>query len=178
MSKYIPGNQKHLTLDDRKYFESEWNKGTFYNAHNFCIHRYHCKKTNKTNACGKLIVCGIKCASCPTCNKTCKSCIKRIRSSPRLSNRGSPLTISLPTILSSTCQSVPCIPTWTWGCLRQEMSTLSARSALDQGNAIKRRSQTGKSSQTGYTAISVPWAFLPLLKWTRSIPPGSQRRRS
>ena len=73
MSKYIPGNQKHLTLDDRKYFESEWNKGTFYNAHNFCIHRYHCKKTNKTNACGKLIVCGIKCASCPTCNKTCKS---------------------------------------------------------------------------------------------------------
>lgn len=103
MSKYIPGNQKHLTLDDRKYIESELNKGTsfkdiarflckdpttiskevksrrvsdwyhkgtFYNAHNFCIHRYHCKKTN---ACGKLIVCGIKCASCPTCNKTCKS---------------------------------------------------------------------------------------------------------
>ena len=85
MSKYIPGNQKHLSLEDRKYIESSLNaacsfkdiarflckdpttiskevklhrlsdwyhKGTFYNAHNFCIHRYHCKKTN---ACGKII---------------------------------------------------------------------------------------------------------------------------
>ena len=101
MSKYIPGNQKHLTLEDRIYIEnslnkgctfkdiakylckdpttiskevkahrlSDWyHKGTFYNAKNFCIHRYHCKKTN---ACGKLLVCGIKCASCPTCNQTC-----------------------------------------------------------------------------------------------------------
>lgn len=102
MSKYIPGNHKHLTLDDRIYLEdfldqgmsfkdiacflckdpttiskevkkhraSDWyHKGTFYNAHNFCIHRYHCKKTN---ACGKILSCGIKCASCPTCNQTCK----------------------------------------------------------------------------------------------------------
>ncbi len=79
MSKYIPGNQKHLTLDDRRYIErylnqgcsfkeiakylckdtttiskevrlhrlSDWyHKGTFYNVHNFCAHRYHCKKTN------------------------------------------------------------------------------------------------------------------------------------
>ena len=86
MSKYIPGNQKHLSLEDRKYIErslntacsfkdiakflckdpttiskevklhrlSDWyHKGTFYNAHNFCIHRYHCKKTN---ACGKIIL--------------------------------------------------------------------------------------------------------------------------
>ena len=101
MSKYIPGNQKHLTLDDRKYIETELNKGTtfkdiarflcndpttiskevkahrlsdwyhkgtFYNKKNFCIHRYHCKKTN---ACGKIILCGVKCASCPTCNQTC-----------------------------------------------------------------------------------------------------------
>lgn len=101
MSKYIPGNQKHLTLDDRKYIENELNKGTtfkdiarflckdpttiskevkahrlsdwyhkgaFYNKKNFCIHRYHCKKTN---ACGKIILCGVKCASCPTCNQTC-----------------------------------------------------------------------------------------------------------
>ena len=101
MSKYIPGNQKHLTLEDRKYIErslneglafkeiakylckdpttiskevrlhrfSDWfHKGTFYNAHNFCIHRYHCRKTN---ACDKIVLCGIKCASCPTCNQTC-----------------------------------------------------------------------------------------------------------
>ncbi|MEY8337522.1 hypothetical protein AALB16_05750 [Lachnospiraceae bacterium 62-35] len=29
MSKYIPGNQKHLTLNDRIYIENELNKGTF-----------------------------------------------------------------------------------------------------------------------------------------------------
>lgn len=101
MSKYIPGNQKHLTLEDRIYIENEldkgtsfkdiakflckdpttiskevkahrlsdwYHKGTFYNAKNFCVHRYHCRKTN---ACGKIILCGIKCASCPTCNQTC-----------------------------------------------------------------------------------------------------------
>lgn len=78
MSKYIPGNQKHLTLEDRKYIEkslnagysfkdiarylckdpttiskeirlhrlSDWyHKGCFNNAHNFCVHRYHCKKS-------------------------------------------------------------------------------------------------------------------------------------
>lgn len=77
MSKYIPGNQKHLTLNDRIYIESElskgatfkdiaaflckdpttiskevksrrlsdwYHKGTFYNAKNFCVHRYHCQK--------------------------------------------------------------------------------------------------------------------------------------
>ena len=27
MSKYIPGNQKHLTLDDRKYIEKSLNEG-------------------------------------------------------------------------------------------------------------------------------------------------------
>lgn len=102
MSKYIPGNQKHLTLEDRIYIENELNKGTsfkdiarflckdpttiskevkahrlsdwyhkgtFYNSKNFCVHRYHCKKTN---ACGNIILCGIKCTSCPTCNQTCK----------------------------------------------------------------------------------------------------------
>ena len=93
MSKYIPGNQKHLTLNDRIYIENElskgatfkdiaaflckdpttiskevksrrlsdwYHKGTFYNAKNFCVHRYHCKKTN---ACGKIMLCGIKCTA-------------------------------------------------------------------------------------------------------------------
>ena len=101
MSRYIPGNQKHLTLEDRKYIEKSINeglsfkeiarylckdptiiskeirlhrmsylyrKGTFYNAHNFCIHRYKCKKTN---VCVKIILCGIKCSSCTTCNQHC-----------------------------------------------------------------------------------------------------------
>ena len=106
MSKYIPGNQKHLTLEYRKYIEkslnagltfryiarylckdpttiskeirlhilSDWyHKGSFNNAHNFCIHRYHCQKIN---ACGKIILCGVKCTTCPTCNQTCRDFVK------------------------------------------------------------------------------------------------------
>ena len=101
MSKYIPGNQKHLSLEDRVFIEnslnqglsfkeiakylckdpttiskevkarraSDWyHKGTFYNAKNFCVHRYSCRKVN---VCDKILVCGIKCSSCPTCNQTC-----------------------------------------------------------------------------------------------------------
>lgn len=120
MSKYIPGNQKHLTLNDRIYIENElakgttfkdiaaflckdpttiskevrshrlsdwYHKGTFYNAKNFCVHRYHCKKTN---ACGKLLLCGIKCTSCPTCNQTCrdfeKEQCKRLTKAPYVCN--------------------------------------------------------------------------------------------
>ena len=106
MSNLIPGNQKHLRLNDRMFIEkslneersfkdiarylckdpttiskevklhrlSDWyHKGSFLNARNFCIHRYHCKKTN---ACNKIILCGIKCTSCPTCNQTCKDFVK------------------------------------------------------------------------------------------------------
>ncbi len=106
MSKYIPGNQKHLSLDDRKFIQKaldegqsfkdiakflckdpttiskevkkhrldDWySKGPFYNAHNHCVHRYHCQKTN---ACDKLILCDVKCASCPTCNQHCKDFVR------------------------------------------------------------------------------------------------------
>lgn len=93
MSKYIPRNQKHLTLEDRIYIENELNKGTsfkdiarflckdpttiskgvkahrlsdWYHKGSFCIHRYHCRKSN---ICGKIILCGVKCASCPSCNQ-------------------------------------------------------------------------------------------------------------
>lgn len=101
MSKFIPGNQKHLTLEDRIFIQNELNKGTtfkdiarflckdsttiskkvkarrisdryhkgsFVNKKNFCVHRYHCRKTN---ACDKIILCGVKCSSCLTCNQTC-----------------------------------------------------------------------------------------------------------
>lgn len=101
MSKYIPGNQKHLTIEDRIYIQNEldkgtsfkdiarflckdpttiskevkarrssdwFHKGTFLNAKNFCTKRFRCKKTN---ACNKILLCGVKCASCPTCNQTC-----------------------------------------------------------------------------------------------------------
>lgn len=120
MSKYIPGNQKHLTLEDRIFIEnslnkgltfkdiakylckdpttiskevrahrlSDWyHKGSFYNAKNFCIHRYHCKKTN---ACEKILLCGIKCTSCPTCNQTChdfeRERCRRLDKSPYVCN--------------------------------------------------------------------------------------------
>lgn len=103
MSKYIPGNHKHLTAADRLYIERELNKdssfkeiarylckdpstiskevrahrlsdyypgrGLFLNAKNFCTHRFHCKKTN---VCNKIILCDIKCTSCPSCNLHCK----------------------------------------------------------------------------------------------------------
>lgn len=101
MSKYIPGNQKHLTIEDRIYIQNEldkgtsfkdiarflckdpttiskevkarrasdwFHKGTFLNAKNFCTKRFRRKKTN---ACNKILLCGVKCASCPTCNQTC-----------------------------------------------------------------------------------------------------------
>ena len=131
MSKYIPGNQKHLTLNHRIYIENElskgatfkdiaaflckdpttiskevksrrlsdwYHKGTFYNAKNFCVHRYHCKKTN---ACGKIMLCGIKCTSCPTCNQTCKDFEKerccRLDKAPYVCN-GCPMKINHCTI--------------------------------------------------------------------------------
>ena len=101
MSRLIPGNQKHLTLDDRLYIEQSlnegysfkdiskflckdpttiskevrlhrtqntWNKGSFNNPYNFCIHRFHCRKTN---ACDKIIVCDTMCRSCHKCNSVC-----------------------------------------------------------------------------------------------------------
>ena len=103
MSKYVPGNHKHLTKADRLYIENALNdgqsfkdiarylckdpstiskevrahrlsdyypgKGLFLNAKNFCVHRFHCKKTN---VCEKIVVCGMKCTSCPSCNQHCK----------------------------------------------------------------------------------------------------------
>lgn len=131
MSKYIPGNQKHMTLEDRKYIErslnngvsfkdiakylckdpttiskevklhrlSDWyHKGTFYNTHNFCVHRYHCQKKN---VCRKIILCDIKCKSCPTCNQTCADFVKeqcsRLDKAPYVCN-GCPKAINHCTI--------------------------------------------------------------------------------
>lgn len=132
MSKYIPGNQKHLTLADRKYIEKSLNEGVtfkdiakylckdpttiskevklhrldewyrpgpFYNAKNFCVKRYHC---HKTNACSKIVLCGVKCASCPTCNRTCpdfeKEICTRLDKAPFVCN-GCPKAISRCTIV-------------------------------------------------------------------------------
>ncbi len=136
MSRYIPGNQKHLTLDDRRYIErslnqglsfkeiakylckdpttiskevrahrlSDWyHKGTFYNAHNFCIHRYRCRKTN---VCRKIILCDVKCASCPTCNQTCPDFVRercgRLDKAPYVCN-GCTIAINHCTIAHKYC---------------------------------------------------------------------------
>ena len=120
MSKLIPGNQKHLTLDDRKFIADSlakgmsfkdisrflckdpttiskevklhrslntWNKGSFNNPENFCIHRFRCKKTN---VCDKLFLCDRKCRSCFKCNQTCpsfekESCV-RLEKAPYVCN--------------------------------------------------------------------------------------------
>ena len=102
MSNLIPGNGKHLSLNDRQYIEqalnqnvsfkdiakflckdpttiskevklhrslNTWNRGSFNNPYNFCVHRFSCKKTN---VCKKLIICDNPCRSCHLCNQTCK----------------------------------------------------------------------------------------------------------
>lgn len=102
MSKMIPGNHRHLTLNDRLFIEQSlderksfreiskflckdpstisdevwknrtantWNRGSFTNPYNFCIHRFRCKKTN---ACNKLILCDTYCRSCHICNNVCE----------------------------------------------------------------------------------------------------------
>ncbi len=42
MSKYIPGNHKHLTLEDRIYIQNELDKGTTFKD----IARFLCKDHN------------------------------------------------------------------------------------------------------------------------------------
>lgn len=120
MSKLIPGNHKHLTIEDRRYIEQSldesksfreiskylckdpstisdevfknrvantWNKGSFNNLHNFCVHRFRCKKVN---ACRKLIICDTKCRSCSICNLVCadyeKEQCRRIHKAPYVCN--------------------------------------------------------------------------------------------
>ena len=106
MSDLIPGNHKHLTLDDRKYIEEQLNHGSslkdiarflckdpttiskeiklhrysdWYHKGSFVNKKNFCVKRyhcHKTNACGKIILCGVECHSCPTCNQTCKDFVK------------------------------------------------------------------------------------------------------
>lgn len=48
--------------------QNTWNKGSFNNPYNFCVHRFRCKKTN---ACEKIILCDTLCRSCLKCNTVC-----------------------------------------------------------------------------------------------------------
>lgn len=101
MSKLIPGNHKHLTLEDRIYIEQSLDEAKSFRA----ISKYLCKdpstisdevfrnriantwnkgsfnnphnfcvrrfRCRKTNACKKIILCDINCRSCRICNKVC-----------------------------------------------------------------------------------------------------------
>ena len=51
-----------------RILEPHYHDRLFHNAKNFCVRRFRC---SKTNACDKIELCGVKCASCPTCNRTC-----------------------------------------------------------------------------------------------------------
>ena len=59
ISKEVKAHRKH---------EPHFTERLFYNAKNFCTHRFRCRKSN---VCRKIELCGVKCASCPTCNQTC-----------------------------------------------------------------------------------------------------------
>lgn len=102
MSKLIPGNQKHLTLNDRLYIETSLNDGlSFKEISKFLckdpttiskevrLHRnmntwnhgsfnnpsnfcIHRFRCRKKNVCEKLFLCDRLCRSCSKCNQTCK----------------------------------------------------------------------------------------------------------
>lgn len=106
MSNLIPGNQKHMTLDDRCYIEDSLNAGISFKD----IARYLCKdpttiskevrlhrlddvqpkrifnnphnfctkrfRCKRTNVCDKIIICDARCASCIKCNQVCKAFVK------------------------------------------------------------------------------------------------------
>lgn len=98
MSKYIPGNQKHLSLSDRIYIEKSLDNGlrfkeiakyickdpttiskevakhrikmaaSNYNIDNHCANAQNC---NYVNVCGMRYNCGRLCKKCKTCNSKC-----------------------------------------------------------------------------------------------------------
>lgn len=106
MSNLIPGNNKHLTLNDRCFIEDSLNDGLSFKE----IARYLCKdpttvskevrlhrlddiqpkrifnnphnfctkrfQCKRTNVCGKIIICDTRCASCIKCNQVCPSFVK------------------------------------------------------------------------------------------------------
>jgi len=105
MCKLIPGNQKHLTLDNRVYIEKSLDNNmpfseiskyickdpstiskevrkhrTLYPRNDFinfnhCEHRRDCKLRN---VCNRTISCKKQCSSCIECNKNCSRFVKEI----------------------------------------------------------------------------------------------------
>lgn len=99
MSNLIPGNQRHLSLDNRIYIEKSLDNNASYKeiakvlckdpttiskevrkhrsikernnyaSHNKCVHRGKCRLTN---VCKRAVSCNKPCVSCPACNKRCE----------------------------------------------------------------------------------------------------------
>lgn len=105
MSHLIPGNQKHLTADDRVFIETSLDKGmpfcdiakylckdpstiskevkkhrllkqhNDFNAFNQCVHRGSCRLHN---VCNRTVPCKKECRTCTACNHRCSSFEKEI----------------------------------------------------------------------------------------------------
>ena len=74
IARFLCKGPTAISKEVRAHRLSDWyHKGTFYKAHNFWTHRFHCRKTN---VCGKIMLCDVKCTSCPTCNQTCTDFVK------------------------------------------------------------------------------------------------------
>lgn len=88
IAKYLCKDPSTISKEVWKHrVVNTWNRGSFNNPYNFCIHRFRCKKTN---ACNKLIICDSLCRSCHRCNNVCprferESCMQ-IQKAPYVCN--------------------------------------------------------------------------------------------
>lgn len=88
ISRYLCKDPSTISNEVRKNrFINTYHRGSFINPHNFCVHRFNCKKMN---ACGKIIICDIYCKSCLKCNAVCprfeKEECKQIQKAPFVCN--------------------------------------------------------------------------------------------
>lgn len=91
----------------------------------------------KVNACGKIILCGVKCTTCPTCNQTCPDFVKercnRLDKAPYVCN-GCPkqsITARLPT---NTAMMLFC-----WPQIQRMSLTVQGRYKHDQTRTASER---------------------------------------
>ena len=70
IARYLCKDPSTISKEVRKYRLSDFlsTKGFYSNERNHCVHRFKC---TLVNVCHKIIDCGQRCASCPTCNQTC-----------------------------------------------------------------------------------------------------------
>lgn len=88
IAKYLCKDPSTISKEVRLHRSmNTWNKGSFTNPYNFCIHRFKCRRRN---VCDKLFICDQKCSSCHKCNQVClhfeKEVCKRIDKAPFVCN--------------------------------------------------------------------------------------------